>query len=354
MLIMKTTSYSLVLLFLQMSLLSAQELQSIKLEWEKIPDADSYRIEIQTSADSAMTPIKSTVRKTEFVAKLAPGIYRYRVRAISIQGFEGPWSDPLKFTVAAIKIPPPPLPTPKGEKSETKLCENSTVNGSQCTLPSTLNWRKTLVGGSIFTQYDGEFPDVANSVNAGTIYPAYRAELELRKKPILVPCFNFGLIASIGMRHQSLLEKIISTPRTSLTLLSEVLIGNWQVGPFFRISENQFGLFVADTLKNYSFDKIWRLRSEFGFTLGKSSTRDIDYTVFASFGSDSSAKSKLALDGIDSSKSFAAGILAVLKATPRRWRIGLNFETSYLRWSGALGPNELATEHLNLEVGLDI
>lgn len=83
----------------------------VTIRWPALPDAVGYDLQVATDTDFAQ-PLVS-VRATQpqhALGMLAPGTYRLRVRAISQDGFAGPWGRTQNFTVPE---PPPPPPPPE-------------------------------------------------------------------------------------------------------------------------------------------------------------------------------------------------------------------------------------------------
>jgi hypothetical protein len=74
--------------------------KNVDMEWEAIPGAKSYDIELKKDATE---PILIKAEKSAWSGPVAPGIYKMRMRARDDRGVPGPWSDPDEFKVALAK-----------------------------------------------------------------------------------------------------------------------------------------------------------------------------------------------------------------------------------------------------------
>lgn len=102
----------------------AVNLKTITLEWEEIPGAQKYEIEIVQTA-SSRSKVYNT-NQTKWSGKLERGAYTYRIRALDHREVPGPWSE---FESLLLQLPAPKLLSPEdklevlSEKSDTQEIE---------------------------------------------------------------------------------------------------------------------------------------------------------------------------------------------------------------------------------------
>lgn len=80
---------------------------NITMRWPALPNAVAYDMQVATDAGFAHTvrEVRSAAPQQQ-LSDLVPGAYQLRVRAISADGFAGPWGQVQGFTV------PEPAPVP--------------------------------------------------------------------------------------------------------------------------------------------------------------------------------------------------------------------------------------------------
>jgi len=81
----------------------------VTIRWPALPDATSYDLQIATDTGFAQPLVSERVTQPQHaLGMLAPGSYHLRVRAISLDGFAGPWGLTQQFNVPEPPPPPPP------------------------------------------------------------------------------------------------------------------------------------------------------------------------------------------------------------------------------------------------------
>ncbi len=88
--------------------------KQLAFTWLNVSDAAGYRVQVaRDEGFSALAAAPEPVSEARFPAPdLEPGDYFFRVASIAADGFQGPWSDVLPFTVL------PPLAVPEMEAPE--------------------------------------------------------------------------------------------------------------------------------------------------------------------------------------------------------------------------------------------
>lgn len=82
--------------------------RSVRIEWQKIEQAQNYEVEITDALEKKMT--QKIVQENQLQFELSPGEYKFRLRGIDRRGVLGPWSpfEPLSVRVGAVKLLQPP------------------------------------------------------------------------------------------------------------------------------------------------------------------------------------------------------------------------------------------------------
>ena len=96
---MKALGWALLLLSLSAQ---AQASRLVKVEWESIPSADSYDIEISELRGTPLRPKDPILVNTQaliWALQLEPGLYQMRVRSRDARKAPGAWSTPRNFDV---------------------------------------------------------------------------------------------------------------------------------------------------------------------------------------------------------------------------------------------------------------
>ena len=76
---------------------------SVSFTWQSVPDASGYQIEVTPAVEQkAPSPVIETVTSASYRAVLRPGIYRWRVRAMSATGPQ-PWTMAWEATVVHLQ-----------------------------------------------------------------------------------------------------------------------------------------------------------------------------------------------------------------------------------------------------------
>ncbi len=104
----------LLILCLSFSALAQEFRRKISLDWEPIPDAKSYEVEIRsTDKNSKEKPKSEMVQSPNWTGKLSLGGYALRVRGHDKRKVPGDWSEDLAFFVG---LETPVLTSPKGQE----------------------------------------------------------------------------------------------------------------------------------------------------------------------------------------------------------------------------------------------
>lgn len=88
---------------------SKQRAEKVDFSWAEQPQASHYRIQI--ARDPAFTEIAADAEKlatTRFSTALPPGEYQWRLASIRAGNDNGPWGDPVPFTLKPLQGPPEP------------------------------------------------------------------------------------------------------------------------------------------------------------------------------------------------------------------------------------------------------
>jgi hypothetical protein len=82
---------------------------NVTIRWPTLPNAGAYDLQVTPGTDftQALIDIRSSTPQHQ-LRDLAPGAYQLRIRAISQDGFAGPWGRPQGFV-----IPEPVKPAPE-------------------------------------------------------------------------------------------------------------------------------------------------------------------------------------------------------------------------------------------------
>lgn len=86
-------------------------LKNITLEWDEIPGATKYEIEIVQTSNSRSKVY--SVNQTKWIGKLERGSYNYRIRALDSREVAGPWSE---FESLLLRLPAPKLMLPEDRR----------------------------------------------------------------------------------------------------------------------------------------------------------------------------------------------------------------------------------------------
>lgn len=82
--------------------------RSVRIEWQKIEQAQNYEVEITDSFEKKLT--QKIVQENLLQIELSPGEYMFRLRGIDRRGVLGPWCpfEPLSVRVGSVKLLQPP------------------------------------------------------------------------------------------------------------------------------------------------------------------------------------------------------------------------------------------------------
>ena len=107
---------------------------SVELQWEEIPDAKKYELEVQNKSGKVITVVKSDSAYFRF--KIKPGRFVARCRALDSRGVPGDWSELTDLEVASPKPKvanfdkPTSLVVPEGETTTELNLSWSAINES--------------------------------------------------------------------------------------------------------------------------------------------------------------------------------------------------------------------------------
>jgi hypothetical protein len=85
---------------------------NVTIRWPTLPNASAYDLQVTPGTDftQALIDIRSSTPQHQ-LRDLAPGAYQLRIRAISQDGFAGPWGRPQGFVIPE-PVKPAPEPSP--------------------------------------------------------------------------------------------------------------------------------------------------------------------------------------------------------------------------------------------------
>jgi hypothetical protein len=99
--------------------------REVNFEWEEVPDAKSYEVEIRKVPDDGKTkPLTFKTKAAVWTGKLVPGKYTMSLRSRDVRGVPGDWNPPSEFEVS---LDPVKVKSPV-EKAEIKATDPEQIS----------------------------------------------------------------------------------------------------------------------------------------------------------------------------------------------------------------------------------